>query len=148
MSEEVKTASAGAGPNAEAEKDVQNVLAELKAEEQKAGESANGASADEAAEEARIVAEAAKLGKESEKKDELKTDSKSQKESRPKGRPDYRKNIKSDLTSQQESSDPVAIRKQVSLTATEAGEARLTDRFPGGILLLGFQPSYGQVSAL
>ncbi|KAL1988904.1 hypothetical protein VTN96DRAFT_6893 [Rasamsonia emersonii] len=113
MSEEVKTASAGAGPNAEAEKDVQNVLAELKAEEQKAGESANGASADEAAEEARIVAEAAKLGKESEKKDESKTDSKSQKESRPKGRPDYRKNIKSDLTSQQESSDPVAIRKQV-----------------------------------
>ncbi|KAL1969353.1 hypothetical protein VTN77DRAFT_9546 [Rasamsonia byssochlamydoides] len=131
MSEEVKTASAGSGPNAEAEKDVQNVLAELKAEEEKKATEpaksdekpdseekkesvANGAAADEAAEEARIVAEAAKLGKESEKKEESKADSKDQqRESRPKGRPNYRNNIKSDLTSQEPSSDPEAIRKQV-----------------------------------
>jgi lupus La protein len=128
MSEEVKTPSAGAGPNAEAEKDVQNILAELKAEENKSEEKAdseekesatNGASVDEAAEEARIVAEAAKLGQESEKKEESKTDSKDQRRGTraPRGRANHRENVKTDFTSQEESSDPEAIRKQVSLIA-------------------------------
>ncbi|KAL2000379.1 hypothetical protein VTN02DRAFT_3189 [Thermoascus thermophilus] len=130
MSEEQKTTAAPAGPNVEAEKDVQNVLAELKAEEAKAGEPTadeaaktteekDGAAAAEAAEEAKIIAAAQKLGEDSEKKEESKADSKTvergqggQRGGRG-GRPNYRNNIKSNLESQEPSSDPVAIRKQV-----------------------------------
>lgn len=133
MSDEQKTAAAPVDPNAEAAKDVQNVLAELKAEEAKAGEAKadetakkdateekESAAADETAEEAKIVAAAAKLGEDSEKK-ETKGDTKIEERGPggPKGgrggRPNYRNNIKSNLTSQEPSSDPVAIRKQVSL---------------------------------
>lgn len=137
MSEEQKTTAAPAGPNVEAEKDVQNVLAELKAEEAKAGEpkadeaaktteDKNGAAADEAAEEAKIIAAAQKLGEDSEKKEEPKVDSKTvergpggQRGGRG-GRPNYRNNIKSNLESQEPSSDPVAIRKQVSFISGRA----------------------------
>ena len=48
-------------------------------------------------------------------------------------------NIKSDVTTQEESDDPVAIRKQVSCTAVAL--SLLTHPFAGRILLLGFQPS-------
>ncbi|KAE8154419.1 hypothetical protein BDV25DRAFT_147669 [Aspergillus avenaceus] len=94
-----------ANTNAEAEKDVQNVLAELKGE---AETSANGAEKKEEpsaedAEEARIVAAANKLGEKSEKAEE-------QKETRGHGR---RNNAKFDPSNQQETDDPVEIRKQV-----------------------------------
>lgn len=144
-----------AAVNADAEKDVQSVLAELKggdaekpaesAEKQdtetekkdpeptekkdtepaeKETSEANGSGADaakdEAAEEAKIVAAAAKLGEESEKKEESSKDSaRRQSQARgPRGRGgkmvNYRDNIKSDLTAGEQTSDPNAIRKQVS----------------------------------
>jgi hypothetical protein len=126
MSEESKNTGASTSTNAEAEKDVQNVLAELKAEEgQKADEkpseegpnATDGASTDDAAEEARIVAEAAKLGAESEKK-ENKGDSTEKPDTERRGdrarpRANHRENIKTDFASQKESDDPEAIRKQV-----------------------------------
>ncbi|KAF7590599.1 hypothetical protein BBP40_002636 [Aspergillus hancockii] len=90
--------------NAEAEKDVQNVLAELKGE---TAASTNGSEKkdEDAEEEARIVAAAAKLGEKSEKAEE-------QKEREHRGRP-RRNNAKFDPSSQQETNDPVEIRKQV-----------------------------------
>lgn len=138
--------------NADAEKDVQNLLAELKGGEtakpadsdekkysepaekvsepvenktsepvEKKDSEANGsgdAAKDEAAEEAKIVAAAAKLGEESEKKANASKGPTRGQDRGPRGRGgkrvNYRDNIKSDLTSQQESSDPDAIRKQVS----------------------------------
>ncbi|EEP78773.1 conserved hypothetical protein [Uncinocarpus reesii 1704] len=130
MSETQKPADVGANPNAAAEKDVGNVLAELKAEEagnqghqeteapastesEKKESPANGAQADaEAEEEARIIAAANKLGQGSA------PDSKSKQEkgdqgSREKKRVNYRENIKSDVTTLEETSDPEQIRKQV-----------------------------------
>ncbi|KAK2764295.1 hypothetical protein FQN54_008987 [Arachnomyces sp. PD_36] len=127
--------------NADAEKDVQSVLAELKGgeaakpaestekedpepTENKAAEAnGNGAAKDEAAEEARIIAAAAKLGEDTEKKQE----SKGTKDTKQSGhsrfnprvrgnagkRVNYRDNIKSDLTSGQQTSDPNAIRTQL-----------------------------------
>ncbi|KAG2415288.1 hypothetical protein HFD88_006479 [Aspergillus terreus] len=96
-----------ANTNAEAEKDVQNVLAELKGETEAP---ANGAEKKEEApkedaEEARIVAEAAKLGQQSEKAEEQKTN-----DHRGRFR---RNNAKFDPSSQKVTDDPVEIRKQV-----------------------------------
>ncbi|GES59168.1 RNA-binding La domain protein [Aspergillus terreus] len=95
-----------ANTNAEAEKDVQNVLAELKGETEAP---ANGAEKKEApkedAEEVRIVAEAAKLGQQSEKAEEQKTN-----DHRGRFR---RNNAKFDPSSQKVTDDPVEIRKQV-----------------------------------
>lgn len=115
MSEEQKAAPAPANTNAEAEKDVQNVLAELNAE--------GGAPADkpaekkEDAEEARIIAEAAKLGEKSEKTEEKADSKKPEHESRQDrgrgGRPNWRNNAKFDPTTQKVTDDPVEIRKQV-----------------------------------
>ncbi|KAJ9297287.1 hypothetical protein DTO271G3_4580 [Paecilomyces variotii] len=120
MSDEQNTTGTAPAANVEAEKDVQNVLAELKAEEgaapteeKKESESNGAAVSDEAAEEARIVAEAAKLGDKSEEA-ESKTEEKSQKPRNGRGeRPNYRDNIKFDPTSRETTSDPVEIRKQV-----------------------------------
>lgn len=141
-----------AGVNADAEKDVQNMLAELKGEEtakpaepeekkasepaekkdsdlaEKKDSEANGSGAaanDEAAEEAKIIAAAAKLGEESEKKEESKKKPESSRDSAQhqtrgghRGRGgkmvNYRDNIKSDMTTGEETSDPDTIRKQVS----------------------------------
>ncbi|KAL4936686.1 hypothetical protein BDV06DRAFT_88911 [Aspergillus oleicola] len=111
MAEEQKPVAAQAA-NAEAEKDVQNVLAELKGE---AEAPANGtekkedapADKSEEAEEARIVAAAAKLGEKSEK---------SENENRTESNRDYRarrNESKFDPSSQKETDDPVEIRKQV-----------------------------------
>lgn len=91
--------------NAEAEKDVQSTLAELKAEQPAP---ANGdAEKKDDAEEARIVEAAAKLGDKSEKTE--KGDSRNGGQGR-KGR----NNIKFDPSTQKETNDPVEIRKQVS----------------------------------
>ncbi|KAL2865345.1 tRNA maturation protein LHP1 [Aspergillus lucknowensis] len=114
MAEEQKAAAAQA-LNSEAEKDVQQTLAELKGE---VGASTNGTekkeevTADmpkEDAEEARIVAAAAKLGEQSEK---------AEKETKTEGRQqDYRSrrrnHSKFDPSAQKETDDPVEIRKQV-----------------------------------
>lgn len=105
MSEEQKTS------NIEAEKDVQDVLAELKGE--------NGTPAEktdkEDPEEARIVAEAAKLGEKSEQSEEKSQQEKSQRDSHPAQRGDRfsRNKAKFDPSSQKETDDPVEIRKQV-----------------------------------
>ncbi|KAJ5578117.1 uncharacterized protein N7459_007081 [Penicillium hispanicum] len=102
--------------NVEAEKDVQNVLAELKGDagaEEKAAKEDPGAekAAKEDAEEARIVAEAAKLGQKSEQSEEK---SEQQRESRGYQRGGrFRNNAKFDPSSQKETDDPVEIRKQV-----------------------------------
>lgn len=89
--------------NVEAEQDVQNVLAELK-EEKPATETAGK----EDAEEARIVAEASKIGEKSEKSEE-------QTEQRESRGPQRRRtnNVKFDPSTQKETDDPVEIRKQV-----------------------------------
>lgn len=98
--EEVKTTNG----NADAATDVQNLLAELKEGAEKP-ETENPVEEDEAAKEARIIAEANKLGKEQESKEERK----------PADRPrrNYRENIKSDLTAQEVTDDHNEIRKQV-----------------------------------
>ncbi|KAL4737983.1 hypothetical protein BDV11DRAFT_144317 [Aspergillus similis] len=113
MADEQKPVTAQA-TNSEAEKDVQNVLAELKGE---AEAPVNGAEKEEAkeeapadkseeAEEARIVAAAAKLGEKSEKSEN------GQAEDR--GRSNRRRNeSKFDPSTQKETDDPVEIRKQV-----------------------------------
>ncbi|KKK20042.1 hypothetical protein P175DRAFT_0432404 [Aspergillus ochraceoroseus IBT 24754] len=107
MSDEQKPATTQA-VNAEAEKDVQNVLAELKGEAE-AEAPANGAEKkDEDAEEARIVAAAAKLGEQSAKAEET-----SAQEHDNRGRRPYRNNSKFDPSNQKETDDPVEIRKQV-----------------------------------
>ncbi|KAL4934639.1 tRNA maturation protein LHP1 [Aspergillus undulatus] len=111
MADEQKPVAAQA-TNAEAEKDVQNVLSELKGE---ADASANGtekkdeapAEKSEEAEEARIVEAAAKLGEKSEKAEgEIRTEGGHF--SRPR-----RNESKFDPSSQKETDDPVEIRKQV-----------------------------------
>jgi lupus La protein len=98
MPEEQKTAV-----NAESTQDVQNVLAELK-EEKPATENNQGD-----ADEARIVAEAAKLGEKSEQSEE-----KSQQRERTFERGGKVNNSKFDPSTQKETDDPVEIRKQVS----------------------------------
>ncbi|PLB43602.1 RNA-binding La domain protein [Aspergillus steynii IBT 23096] len=114
--------------NADAAQDVQNVLAELKGD----GEApANGAEKKEEqaptedAEEARIVAAAAKLGEKSEKAEDQKDNKTQEGESRDnnnnrnnnnRGRNERfqrRNNAKFDPSSQQITDDPVEIRKQV-----------------------------------
>jgi lupus La protein len=131
MSDERKNTPAAADINAEAEKDVQNVLAELKAEaaqkagdavktdnkmgseEKEAPEAKDAAAADEeTSEETQIISAAANLARESEVKEESKEGVRRQERRLHSTR--TCDNIKSDLTSQQESSDPDAIRKQVS----------------------------------
>ncbi|KAJ6042150.1 uncharacterized protein N7446_013216 [Penicillium canescens] len=107
MAEEQKTPIA----NVEAEKDVQNVLAELK-------EGAASEKPTEDADEARIVAEAAKLGEKSEQSEE-KASAKPERETRNFqrggrfGRGGARNNAKFDPSTQEETDDPVQIRKQV-----------------------------------
>ncbi|PWY77436.1 hypothetical protein BO70DRAFT_339194 [Aspergillus heteromorphus CBS 117.55] len=102
-------------PNAEAEKDVQSVLAELKGENEAP---ANGATKEDA-EEARIVEAAAKLGQQSaqaEEKKEIKTqqERESRHDNRGRGgRFNRRNNSKFDPSSQEVTDDPVQIRKQV-----------------------------------
>lgn len=92
--------------NAEAEKDVQSTLAELKAEQPAP---ANGAAEKkDDAEETRIVEAATKLGDKSEKTEEKEGDSRNGGQGR-KGR----NNIKFDPSTQKETNDPVEIRKQV-----------------------------------
>lgn len=109
MSGEVKATEAPANGNTEAEKDVQNLLSELKGEgEQPAQESKPEAADDE---EARIIAAASKLGEESAAK-ESKPEAKDRQQGDRKPR-NYRDNIKSDLTSQETTDDPKEIRKQV-----------------------------------
>ncbi|KAL2824876.1 hypothetical protein BDW59DRAFT_80250 [Aspergillus cavernicola] len=111
MAEEQKPVVAQA-PNAEAEKDVQNVLAELKGEaegsangtEKTQDAPANGTDKGET-EEARIVAAAAKLGEQSEKTEkDTRTDDRGRRRAN---------NSKFDPSSQKETDDPVEIRKQV-----------------------------------
>lgn len=100
MSEEQKPSA-----NVEAEKDVQNVLAELNGENGKAEENGKTEEASkEDTEEARIVAEAAKLGEKSEK---------SQQRDGNGGRFRRPNNARFDPTTQAETDDPVQIRKQV-----------------------------------
>ena len=62
-------------------------------------------------------------------------------------RPHKRHNNKADLVSQEESSDPVAIRKQVCTSRCYlCSFLKPNDHVPGRILLFGFQPSDGQIS--
>lgn len=106
MSEEQKPTN-----NAQAEQDVQDVLAELKGDNAAPAEASK-----EDAEEARIVAEAAKLGEKSEQSEE-----KSQQRDTRGGRGGFRggrggrfaNNVKFDPSQQKETDDPVEIRKQV-----------------------------------
>lgn len=98
MSEEQKNT------NVEAEQDVQNVLAELK-EEKPADKDAGK----EDTEEARIVAEASKIGEKSEKSEEQSQ----QRESSGPQRGGRANNVKFDPSTQKETDDPVEIRKQV-----------------------------------
>lgn len=151
MSDDQKATAAPVAPNADAEKDVQNVLSELKSEEQGSKEEnakpSNEEPSDkkeekttEDAEEARIVAEAAKLGQESEKTEantETKGGSEKQRGSRGDakgrggGRPNRRNNSKFDPSTQKETDDPVEIRKQVSPGWSEGykfGRVRCTNR--------------------
>ena len=89
--------------NSEAEQDVQNTLAELKAESQARAEGEKKEDADEA----RIVEAATKLGEE-------KAAPKEDTHNGAKGRKG-RGNTKFDPSTQKETNDPVEIRKQVSL---------------------------------
>lgn len=112
MAEEQKTPVV----NTEAEKDVQNVLAELKEE----GATEQPAQDAQDADEARIVAEAAKLGEKSEKAEEKTTESQTEKRETRSfqrdgrgGRGPRQNNAKFDPSTQEETDDPVQIRKQV-----------------------------------
>ncbi|KAJ5771037.1 uncharacterized protein N7511_003088 [Penicillium nucicola] len=107
MAEEQKTPVA----NIEAEQDVQNVLAELK-------ESAASEKPTEDADEARIVAEAAKLGEKSEQSEEKAAKPERETRSFQRGGRFNRggarqNNAKFDPSSQEQTDDPVQIRKQV-----------------------------------
>ena len=107
--------------NAEAEKDVQNVLAELKEN------SAPEQSGKDDAEEARIVAEAAKLGEKSEKSEE-KSQQQNTRDNQRGGRGGRFARNKSqfDPSTLKETDDPVEIRKQVcAQSETCAVEERL-----------------------
>lgn len=132
-------ADAGANTNSAAEKDVQDVLAELKAEEVKNADGeasapaeqgtnekpSDGAQGDTNAaddEEAKIIAAANKLGQES--ASDEKTKQRDQRGSRAgqngeKKRVNYRENIKSDVTTLEETNDPEQIRKQVCAPSPE-----------------------------
>lgn len=117
MAEEQKTTPAGT--NAEAEKDVQNVLAELKSgettEKKEDGAKEDGSKTDD--KEAEIIAKAAELGQKSEKAEEKKQperDSRYNSRGRGGHRYSYRDNNKFDPTTQEKTDDPVQIRKQVS----------------------------------
>ncbi|EAW07573.1 tRNA maturation protein LHP1 [Aspergillus clavatus NRRL 1] len=108
MSDEQKVA-APTNTNVESEKDVQSVLAELKGEapaEQPAEEKKEASTED--AEEARIVAAAAKLGEQSEKAEEQKTQ---EQDTRDRG--SRRNNVKFDPSTQEVTDNPDEIRKQV-----------------------------------
>ncbi len=61
-------------------------------------------------------------------------------------RPHKKHNNKSDLVSQQESSDPVAIRKQVCTSHLRYSFTVTNDNSPGRILLLRLQSSDRQIS--
>lgn len=102
MSEEQKPTN-----NAQAEQDVQDVLAELKGDNAAPAEASK-----EDAEEARIVAEAAKLGEKSEQSEESQ-----QRDTRGGGRGGrggrFANNVKFDPSQQKQTDDPVEIRKQV-----------------------------------
>jgi hypothetical protein len=182
MASEPKLAEAteSANKNASAEQDVQNILAELKAdaapaaekpdapEEKKEDTHANGnkdtsdkADADaEAKEEERIVAAAAKLGQEDRSKDSgSRTGGHRPSRGGNRGgkRTNYRDNVKTDFSSLKETSDPVEIRKQVSLPnrvcpcSAEAVRGLLMKQQlvrPGRILFLRLKSSDGQVPAL
>lgn len=104
--------------NAEAEQDVQNTLAELKAEQ-------NGAAPEkkEDAEEARIVEAAAKMGEKSEKAEETKSKETNYGNKGRKGR----SNAKFDPSSQKETDDPVEIRKQVEFYFSDSN--LVSDKF-------------------
>ncbi|KAL1955552.1 hypothetical protein VTO42DRAFT_8431 [Malbranchea cinnamomea] len=140
MAEENKPVevSNGANKNEAAEKDVQNVLAELKAEE--AGKKTEGAAApvateakedaeangdktssekkaedadDEAKEEARIIAAAAKLSEEAVNKEVSRDQKQGSHGGRGGKRVNYSENVKTDFSSLPVTDDPVEIRKQV-----------------------------------
>ncbi|RHZ57755.1 hypothetical protein CDV55_101408 [Aspergillus turcosus] len=119
MSDEQKVTPAASNTNAEAEKDVQNVLAELKGET--AGEAAKpseqpteekkGEAPTEDAEEARIVAAAAKLGEQSAKAEEQKEGKTEERDTR--GRGNRRNNVKFDPSALEVTDNHDEIRKQV-----------------------------------
>ncbi|KAI1910436.1 hypothetical protein LOZ12_004656 [Ophidiomyces ophidiicola] len=136
MSDTQKPTEVGENPNAAAEKDVKDILAELQAEDtnadgkeeptstepEKKDSTANDAQPDaEAEEEARIIAAANKLGQDSVSDDKPKRDRGNRAGNRggrggrggDKKRVNYRDNIKSDVTTLEETSDPEEIRKQV-----------------------------------
>ncbi|KAI1964176.1 hypothetical protein LOZ58_002039 [Ophidiomyces ophidiicola] len=136
MSDTQNPTEVGENPNAAAEKDVKDILAELQAEDtnadgkeeltptepEKKDSAANGAQPDaEAEEEARIIAAANKLGQDSVSDDKPKRERGNRAGNRgglggrggDKKRVNYRDNIKSDVTTLEETSDPEEIRKQV-----------------------------------
>ncbi|KAI9923781.1 hypothetical protein ASPWEDRAFT_27897 [Aspergillus wentii DTO 134E9] len=113
MSDEQKPTTAPAPTNVEAEKDVQNVLAELKGEEAPADKPTEpAASKENDSEEARIVAAAAQLGEKSAQAEESKIQERDSRNDN-KGRGGRRNNNKFDASTQKETDDPVEIRKQV-----------------------------------
>ena len=63
-------------------------------------------------------------------------------------RVDYKKNIKSDVTTQDESSDPVAIRKQVDSPSHCRSLIPTNRTIPGRILLFRFQSTRRQIPLL
>ncbi|KAJ5975902.1 hypothetical protein N7481_009609 [Penicillium waksmanii] len=105
MSEEQKPTN-----NAQAEQDVQDVLAELKGDNAAPAEASK-----EDAEEARIVAEAAKLGEKSEQSEESQQrDTRGGRGGSRGGRGGrFANNVKFDPSQQKQTDDPVEIRKQV-----------------------------------
>jgi lupus La protein len=111
MSEEQKPTN-----NAQAEQDVQDVLAELKGDNAAPAEASK-----EDAEEARIVAEAAKLGEKSEQSEE--SQQRDTRGGRGGGRGGrggrFANNVKFDPSQQKQTDDPVEIRKQVRQTREE-----------------------------
>ncbi|GFF26657.1 la protein homolog [Aspergillus lentulus] len=119
MADEQKVTPAATNANAEAEKDVQNVLAELK--DETAGEAAKpseqpaeekkGEAPAEDAEEARIVAAAAKLGEQSAKAEEQKEGNTEERDTR--GRGNRRNNVKFDPSTLEVTDNHDEIRKQV-----------------------------------
>lgn len=108
--EEVKAANG----NADAAKDVQDLLAELKGDAETKTETEAPAEEDEAAKEARIIAEATKLGKE-----QAEQESKGERKPFERPRRNYRENIKSDFTAQEVTDNHDEIRKQVCNTEFE-----------------------------
>jgi lupus La protein len=60
----------------------------------------------------------------------------------------YKQNIKSDLTTLEETDDPVQIRKQVSLLVTPCTFASTHTPLLGRVLLLRLQSPHGQISSL